>query len=226
VTDKTILKRTTLSFPIIFGYEPMQLALAAGVQRGPVTAQVVATWQRWSGYLDHHGMSPQDAALYTQYQSSDPTSPSPYVQPKIDPSQYAFKDVVALQGGASWRYARGLELSAGAAYYPSPVPAQVGRTNYADNDILGFTLGHRHEMHVLGKTIILSGALQLWAMLERTTNKDVSQLIDEFPDTVKTLESKRSMPEAKGFQSSNPGFPGFRAGGWLSSASVSLAYPF
>ena len=216
-TDKTILKRTVLAFPIVFGYEPMQLALATGVTRGPVTAQIVATWHRWSGYLDQHGNKPQDAAAMP---------PSPYAQPSIDTSRYAFSDTVSLQGGVSWRYARGLEASIGSAWYPSPVPAQIGRTNYVDNTLLGFTAGHRHELHVFNRTFILSAALQLWVMLERITYKDPTQMVDEFPDAVRTLESKRVMPEAQGTQSNNPGFPGYRAGGWLTAASLSLAYPF
>jgi len=216
-TDKTILKRTVLSFPIVFGYEPMQLALAAGVERGPFTTQIVATWQRWSQYLDHHGSTPQDAAAMP---------PSPFARPQIDTSRYAFSDVLALQGGASWRYAKNLQLSAGAAWYPSPVPAQIGRTNYADNTLVGFTLGHRHEFRLFERRMILSAALQMWVMLERTTYKDPSQMVDEFPDAVRTLESKRTMPEAQGFQSNNPGFPGYRAGGWLTAASLSLAVPF
>ncbi len=216
-TDKTILKRTVLAFPIVFGYEPMQLALATGVSRGPITAQLVATWHRWSGYLDHHGSTPQDAAAMP---------PSPFARPQIDTSRYAFSDTVSLQGGVSWRYTRGMEASIGSAWYPSPVPAQVGRTNYVDNTLVGFTLGHRHELHVFDRKLILSAALQLWVMLERITYKDPSQMVDEMPDAVRTLESKRVMPEAQGLQSNNPGFPGYRAGGWLTAASLSLAYPF
>lgn len=216
-TDKTILKRTVLAFPIVFGYEPMQVALAAGVSRGPVTAQVVGTFHRWSSYLDHHGSTPQDAAAMP---------PSPYARPAIDTSRYAFNDTLSVQGGLTWRYARGLEASLGGAWYPTPVPAQIGRTNYADNTIVGVTAGHRHELRVFDRRFVLSIAAQVWVMLERTTNKDPSQMVDEFPDAVHTLESKRSMPEAQGFQSNNPGFPGYRVGGWLGVASASLAYPF
>jgi hypothetical protein len=216
-TDKTILKKTVLSFPIVFGYEPMQFALAAGTSHGPVTAQVVATFHRWSQYLDQHGSTPQDAAAMPS---------SPFQTATIDTSRYKFSDTVSLQGGASWRYAKDLEASLGAAWYPSPVPAQVGRTNYVDNTLVGFTIGHRHELHPFGRTVIVSAAGQLWVMLERTTYKDPSQMVDEFPDGVRTLETQRPMPEAKGLQTNNPGFPGYRAGGWLGAASISLAYPF
>ena len=121
---------------------------------------------------------------------------------------------------------RAWEASVGGSWHPSPVPAQVGRTNYADNTLLGVTFGERFDFRLGSKRFVLAAALQLYRMLPRTTLKDPSQIVDEMPDGVRTLESKRTMSEAEGLQTNNPGFPGYRADGWLAAGSLSIAHPF
>jgi hypothetical protein len=216
-TDKTIPKRSTQVFPAVFGYEPMEVALGASVHEGPVTAHLAGTWQRWSAYLDGHGVAPEDAAK---------PPPSPFPSPTVDASDYAFSDTIAVQGGASYRFRDDLETSLGAAVYPTPVPPQVGRTSYADSTIVGGTVGQRFDFQVMKRRFSVALALELWRMLPRTTHKDPGQIIDEFPDDARTLKSGRPMPEAAGLQSNNPGFPGYDAGGTLFSGALSVSHAF
>src|SRR5262249_44490569 len=152
--------------------------------------------------------------------------PSPYNTVANDTSGYAFSDTIALQAGAQWQWARQWEASAGAAWYPTPVPAQTGRTNFVDSALLGFSLGERYDFRMFEKRFAISVAMQLFLMMKRTTYKDPSQIVDEFPDAARTLESKRPMPEAQGLQTNNPGFPGYEAGGYMATASVSLSHFF
>jgi long-chain fatty acid transport protein len=144
----------------------------------------------------------------------------------VDGSRFEWSDTLSLRAGASWQMTRELEASIGASWHPTPVPAQVGRTNYADNTLLGLTFGERIDFKLGRKRFIVAFALQLYRMLPRTTLKDPSQIVDDMPDAVRTLESKRAMPESEGLQTNNPGFPGYRADGWLAAGSLSIAHPF
>lgn len=213
-TDKTIPKHSTLSFPIVFGWVPMEVALGAGVDRGPLTVQAAATWQRWSTFRDHHDQSPDTAAML----ASPPTS--------FDPSAYAFSDTIAISGGATIRLGRAWAASLGGAWYPSPVPPQTGRTNQADADLFAITTGLRHDFEIAGKRFTAAAGLQLWIMEERTTYKDPTRINDEFPDSARTLQGGHAMPEAQGLQTNNPGFPGYTAGGWLAAGGLSLSHRF
>jgi hypothetical protein len=173
--------------------------------------------QRWSQYLDEHDNRPQDAAQL-------PITPLSNAQ--IDTSGFAFKDVIALQGGVQWRYLPGWEASVGSAWYPSPVPAQTGRTNYADGDLIGVTLGQRHDFQIAKRRFVAAIAVQAWRLLPRMVYKNASQMVDEFPDGAKTLEGGRPMPESQGLQTNNPGFPGYTSDGWMGTATLNLSYLF
>jgi hypothetical protein len=215
--DKTVLKRSNQSFPIVFGFEPMEVSVALGARRGPVTAQVAATWQRWSTYLSAHHEKPEEAAAFP---------PSPLSNTTFDTSPYRFHNTVALQSGVSFQLSRAVEVNFGGAYYPSPVPPQTGRTNFVDSSILGLTTGQRFEFKAFGRSFVLALGVQVWRMIERTTNKDATKIVDEFPDASRTLQSNRPMPEAQGLQTNNPGFPGYRAGGYALAGGLSLSYLF
>ena len=213
----TTLKRSAQGFPVVFDYEPMEASLGGGVKNGPVSFQVSANWERWSRYLDHHGQTADQAAIL-------PSSPFPHTS--IDGSKYAFHDTVSLRGGAIYRWAKDLETSLGGAYYPSPVPAQVGRTSYVDSAIVGITGGQRIGFDLFGHRIVASLGAQFWRMVTRTTHKDPSQVYDEMPDQVRTIQNGQTLREASGLQTNNPGFPGYEASGWVFAASTSLAYGF
>jgi long-subunit fatty acid transport protein len=217
-TDRTTPKRSQQSVPAVFGYRPMEVSLGAGVIDGPVTLQLAATWQRWSHYLDQHGNRPEEDA---------PFPPSPLAQgPAIDASQYAFHDTVNVAGGLEWQVTEHFAALFGAAYQPSPVPPQVGRTSFADGNLYALTTGARWTFSVWGRPVALSVAGQFWAMQSRTTYKDPSQVVDELPDSARTVQSNKPMPEASGLQTNNPGFPGYTSGGHLVAGSVALTHTF
>lgn len=210
--NRTIPRRTTQVFPMVFGWEPMEVALGAGWEGERADVRLAATWERWSRYVDHHGQRPEDAAAI------------PGVA--VDRDAYRFRDVVTLSGAVTAHPARWLEITIGGAYRPTPVPAQVGRTSFVDADVVSVALGERARFELAGRAFELSLGFQLSRMLPRTTHKDPAQTIDVFPDDARTLRGAQPMPEAAGLQTHSPGFPGYRVEGFVLASTLALAHRF
>jgi long-chain fatty acid transport protein len=213
--NETIPKRVVQHHLLVLDFEPMEVALSAGVRFRNVSLQAAVTWNRWSDYLDTHHQRPEDAAIFDSNQQTDTD---------VIEKQFSFQNTFSGSLGATWAYRPGLSLSAGIGYHPTPVPAQVGRTNYLDSDLVDLGIGHRFEFTVGGHTLIGEIGIQLWRMVETTVYKDPAFVRDEFPDDAKTLIGQDPMPEAAGLQTNNPGFPGFTFGGFAILTAVSLSY--
>ncbi len=211
------LKISETSVPMVFNYEPMELSGSIGFQHSGFTGQAQVTWNRWVDFRDHHDLSPQDAAYFEVVNEGDI---------EIDKGKYGFKDTVSANFGLSYTYYEDWEVRIGGAVYPSPVPEQTGRTNFADNTVFMLSLGKRFSWQVWEDHIELELALQFWDMLKKTVHKDASQIRDEFPDGAKTILEMQEMPESTGLQTNNPGFPGYSLKGWEVVAAVSLGYRF
>lgn len=209
----TQLRRSTQRIPVVFGYRPLEVALALGADLGGSSLELTATFQRWSRFLDAHGERPEEAARF----------PAGYEgRSSFDPSAFRFRDVVGVAAGGWWKASKVIQLGAGVSYQPTPVPAQVGRTSYADSDLLGVTFGQRVALGAWAVDL----AAQLWHQAERTTYKDPARVVDEVPDDVRSLKENRAMPEMEGLQTNNPGFPGFRIRGALLAGSLFLTRTF
>ncbi|MBL8719957.1 MAG: hypothetical protein JNL79_28490 [Myxococcales bacterium] len=206
--DRTVPKRTQQSFPVVTEYQPQELGLGVAGLFDKVTVQASATLQRWSRYLDHHAQAPEAAALVPGR--------------SIDASAYQFHDIVSFAGAITLRPVAALATTLGAAFLPSPVPAQVGRTTYVDSNLFAFTFGQRADIVVSSRKVWLSLALQLWQMQQRTTYKDPSQMVDEMPDDLRTLRTGEKMPEARGLQTNSPGYPGFVSQGTALTTTFSI----
>ncbi|MBI5524878.1 MAG: hypothetical protein HY897_00940 [Deltaproteobacteria bacterium] len=229
VPDKLVPKRTTQKYSMALDYEPMEISVGVGVKLREVTTQVAVMWQQWSQYLDHHAAHAQS---YAEFPSSpflpvlsdgayDPTNGG-----AIDADEYRFNNTFNVQWSGQWRFKEWGEASLGACWYPTPAPAQLGRTNFADNDLLGITAGSRFDFNLLKLDWTLAVNLQVWQMFERTTYKDPAQVYDEFPDAARTLVANNPMSEAAGLQTNNPGYPGYEAGGILVATGFSLMHRF
>jgi hypothetical protein len=122
-------------------------------------------------------------------------------------------------------------------YVPSPVPDQVGRTNYVDSDRWSSSMGVNHQWNVGGVPMIAGANIQAHWLVSRETNKVSSDdlpeghsaVIDEFPDNTflkaDTID-KTPVDEAKGLQTNNPGYPGYRSKGWALGVGVTFKVPF
>jgi long-chain fatty acid transport protein len=109
-------------------------------------------------------------------------------------------------------------------YVPSPVPEQVGRSNYVDNDRFGISAGGDVVLPLPGK---IRPGIQVFAdrFVPRSNQKDDSRILDEVPDGSYLGSTHQLVPGAQGLQTNNPGWPGFSSNGWLWGGSVTLSIP-
>jgi long-chain fatty acid transport protein len=114
-------------------YDPMQVELAVAREFGPLTANLGATYKRWSAF-------PGWRRPTVECPSSQPACEALDVEP-VD-----FHDIVVPRVAASWELELAPQASAtlraGAFYEPSPAPEQTGTSNYWDNDRVALTIGY------------------------------------------------------------------------------------
>ena len=190
----------------VYDWTPWSVGGGAEVdllRRGKQTMSLVGsvTAGFWSAYQDRHGQSP---GVYG--------------------GDLAWKDTVSGALGLRHTYgpARGfVDLT----YTPSPVPEQIGRSNYVDNDRVGIVLGGDVEI-ALGSLRIRPGA-QLFCdrLLYRHNTKDDARILDEVPDGSVFGTTHAPVPGSQGLQTNNPGWPGFASEGWFWGGALTLAVP-
>ena len=113
-------------------------------------------------------------------------------------------------------------------FVQTPVPDQTGRTNYVDSNRLAFALGLTQSFKT-GPVVIGFGIdFQAHHYFHRSVQKDPAAnnpVVDEFPDSV-DIKTDEEIEESKGFQTNNPGWPGFSSGGWMLSGGVTISVYF
>ncbi len=189
-------------FSFVHGFLPWRVSLGGRYLIGPpdgvsgwVSGSVL--WSQWSAYQNRMGERPLD-------RWSDTFAPT-------------------LGGGVRLH---DHEISLQAGYAPSPVPDQTGRTNYVDNERIQLGAGYQWRLDFGKSRMALALHLSVTHLLRRTVQKNSSAthpVFDEFPDSV-DIATDQFIPESAGFQSNNPGYPGFASDGWLFSAGLSVRY--
>lgn len=189
-------------------YDWMPWRVSFGVEgdvvvRGPYTMSITGSVQyaAWSAYQDRHGESPT-----------------------VYGNDLAWKDTMRGSLGVRHKYGpvRGfIDFT----YVPSPVPDQIGRSNYVDNDRVGILAGADFDLH-LGRTHIRPG-FQLFGnrLVQRHVTKDDKRIVDELPDGAVLGSTHDPVPGRDGLQTNNPGWPGFGSEGWLLGGAVTLSIP-
>lgn len=110
-------------------------------------------------------------------------------------------------------------------YIPSPVPEQIGNSNYVDNDRVLFA-GGADIMLKLGPARIRPGVQFFVNRLVRRDNvKDDALISDEVPDGSIFSATGKSVPGAIGLQTNNPGWPGFASEGWVWGGGITVEVP-
>ena len=178
-------------FSMIYAYEPLRVHLGAAFEHGRAGSDLFqlalsAQWENWSTYLDRHGEKPADP----------------------------WSDTVRLTLGARRMFLGMHTVGVDASFIPSPVPEQTGRSNYVDNHRLAFAAGY--ESRALARHGITAGlSAQVHVLLRRETRKDpdaANPVFDEYPDS-EHIFTGDFIEESAGFQTNNPGFPGFSSSG-------------
>jgi hypothetical protein len=119
-------------------------------------------------------------------------------------------------------------LAADIAFAPSPVPDQVGRTNYVDNSRLGANLSFETPVSLFGADFGVGAFLHGQVLLAREVEKSASAqhpVVDELPDNAVDIVSGDPLEGAGGLQTNNPGYPGFSSDGWMAGAGFVLRLP-
>lgn len=163
-------------------------------------------WASWSAYEDRHGGSPTDYSKPSGAQPGD---------------DLAFRNTVTWALGVRHKY-KNIAGYIDLQYAPTPVPEQVGRSNYVDSDRFGMAAGAIFDV-VIGSLHIRPG-IQLvgYRLVYRHNTKDDSRIVDELPDGSRFGASGDPVPGARGLQTNNPGWPGFSSEGWVYGGTFSL----
>jgi len=193
---------TTLS--AVHGFMPWTFALGGELEvlrarEHTVSVASTVKYARWSDYLDRHAQSPARNGEY-----------------------FAWHDT--LSGSIGARYSHGpLRTFVDFAYEPSPVPLQIGRTNYVDNHRASLSLGGSHDFQLFDLDFRVSAQLQGHRLIERHQTKRDDLLVDELPDDAVNAVDGTPIPSAAGLQTNNPGWPGFASDGYIYGGSLALA---
>lgn len=116
-------------------------------------------------------------------------------------------------------------VAADLAYTPSPVPDQTGRTNYVDNARIGANVSFESPVSLFGTDFDLGGFLHGQFFIPRDVEKSFSAknpTLDEFPDNAVDVLTGEPLEDAVGFQTNNPGYPGYSSEGWLLGVGLAL----
>lgn len=177
-------------FRMVYGYEPLRVALgiAAGTGRPSERWEVGVGWryEQWSKYEDRHGERPVDSWNNTMIWSAG--------------ARRTFWGVHVL----------GLD----AAFVPSPVPEQKGRANYVDNDRVTLAVGYESRVDLRWTAGVSASANFLLARSHTKDPAAVDPVYDEYPDSTHIFTGE-FLPQSDGFQTNNPGFPGFSSSGFI-----------
>jgi long-chain fatty acid transport protein len=202
---------------VLLGYMPWIFGLGGQYDflRQTHRLGVVAalTYQLWSGYLNRQGDRPQQG--------------------------YEWADTLQLTAGVRHAYRSRLSSFVDVSYTPTPVPPQTGRTNYVDNDRLGFSAGvsYKFPLWSSGLALRVGAQAQLHLLLERAqlkldptsaefSGRRYSQLvIDEWKDGARNNRGE-VISQASGLQTNNPGWPGFSSIGSIWAGGLNVAVLF
>ena len=153
----------------------------------------------WSTYEDRHG-----------------ASPSSYGE------DLGFSDTVNVSLGMRHRVGRvrgfvDLQIA------PSPVPDQVGRSNYVDSDRFGATAGGDVQIELAGVELRPGLSFLGYRLAWRHQDKDDARMLDEVPDSARSATTNEPVRGASRLQTNNPGWPGFGSDGWVFGGSFSIS---
>jgi long-chain fatty acid transport protein len=144
-------------------YDPLQLELAVAREMGPWTANIGATYKRWSAFPGWRR----------------PTVECPSSQPAceaLDVEPVGFHDTIVPRVGASFAIELAEQatarIRAGAFYEPSPAPEQSQSSNYWDNDRVALTVGYGIEMIEPLPPLGIDVFYQHHLLIARTHEKD------------------------------------------------------
>lgn len=190
----------------VYDYMPWTVVIGAEADvakrgRWSMSLAASAKYAMWSSYVDRHGQSPRDYG-----------------------ADLAWKDTLTVALGTRQHFGD-LHAWLDVRYAPSPVPDQVGRSNYVDNDRVGLVAGVELKTSFVHTKFRPGLALFVDRLIERHVTKDDARIVDELPDGAVFGSTHDPVAGAKGLQTNNPGWPGFASRGWVWGGVITLTMP-
>ena len=224
-------------------FKPLTFSTGLGfvdAKIGPVFLNVGLTmvWKQWSHYRDRYNESPQNNIYWDydiRYEDNNGNEQhGGWATETVDDMRW--KDTFEFVLGTTLKIkSHGIGFDIG--YYPSPVPDQKKRTNYVDNDRISFDVAYSYEWTLTKKLKMETGLnFESHIMLNRETHKLTGvanslgkdgTVVDEFPDSEcdpfnpDCADNPDIVAEqSAGFQTNNPGYPGFTSSGVIYSLGL------
>jgi hypothetical protein len=206
--DATLPSGTTSGGTVdnVFDWMPWSVSFgteADVIQRGKYTMSLTASlkYAWWSAYVDRVGQSPS-----------------------VYGADLAWSNTMSATVGVRHKYGRArgfIDLG----YIPSPVPEQIGNSNYVDNDRVFIAAGGDVALQI-GPARIRPGA-QFFVnrLIYRANVKDDALITDEVPQGSIFSTTGKPVPGVVGLETNNPGWPGFSSEGWVWGGGISVEVP-
>ncbi len=195
-----------------------------------------AIWRKWSDYISRYSERPQDnyywdPSIETTSEDGVFSTVGGWTHETVD--KYKWKDTWEFIVGAAIEH-NAIKAGLDIGYFFSPVPDQKGRTNYVDNDRINLAAGFSYTWDIKNVQLETGINFQSLIMLKRETVKDEGvpnsvgkggTVVDEFPESSCDAVSRECEPgekivESVGFQTNNPGYPGFTSSGQIFSGGI------
>lgn len=141
-----------------------------------------------------------------------------------EPARTGVRDGWVARVGGALRVGAATSLRLGASYAPSPYPEQSGRTNIVDNDRVTGTIGAAHTVSTRFGAVSFRLATRLTRLMPRSHTKRADAkdpVFDEYPDSFDP-KTGALIADSVGFQTNNPGFPGYASEGWIGATTLTL----
>jgi hypothetical protein len=173
------------------------------IQRGKYTMSLTGSlkYAFWSDYVDRVGQSPGSYG-----------------------AGLGWSDTLSATVGVRHKYGK-IRGFIDVGYVPSPVPEQVGNSNYVDNSRVMLAAGGDVALQI-GPARLRPGA-QFFVnrLIYRANVKDDALITDEVPDGSVFSTTGKAVPGSVGLQTNNPGWPGFSSEGWVWGGGITVEVP-
>jgi len=233
---------------ITWAYQPLTLSPSVALDGLEIMKDLkisvgfTAIWRKWSDYVDRYSERPEgniywDSSVENMDDDGNLTSRGGWVYETTN--KYKWKDTWEFVIGAGVEY-KALKTGIDLGYFMSPIPNQDGRTNYVDNDKFNIGAGVSYTWKIKKYELEVGANFQAQIFIEKTTTKDEGvansigkdgTVVDEFPDSTcdgfdPDCVRGTEIEESKGFQTNNPGYPGFTSSGQILSGGLWLSLYF
>ncbi len=194
-----------------YGNDPLRFALGVRytfpeIKGWRIGLMANALYTMWSTYRDRHAEKPLD-------DWHDTIKPAFGVNVASEEREF----------GLDW------------TYHMSPVPPQTGRSNYVDNDRVAVALGYTEYFKFEKFTLAGGVSVQTQVLIKETTTKTrveyddstdapYNSVVDEYPEL--TDAEGDVYPGSIGFQTNNPGYPGYWTRGIIFGSGIYVKFIF